>query len=70
MLFVSSDPRANTGTHTNPHTRTNTQPNTWTLQVMVLLKLQTLVKKMHVEKMHWLSCLHRWCAALAWQQRQ
>jgi len=52
---MSSDPRAHTGTHTNPHARANTQPNNWTLQAMVLLKPQTLVKKMPVGEMQWLS---------------
>lgn len=37
-----------TGAHTNPHARTNTQPNNWTLQAVVLHKLQTLVQKMHM----------------------
>jgi len=48
--YTCTHPCAHPCTHTNIHARTNTQPNAWTLQVMVLLKLQTLVKKMHVGK--------------------
>jgi len=53
-LSATSSPYtcANSCTYTNPHARTNTQPNTWRLQVMVLFKPRTLVKKMHVGQVY------------------